>query len=274
MAIEKAAPPPKVVSKDFSKADYTSILAFLAKCDFSAPRSSSAAAHVHALTGVLHKHINQAIKDFVPSKVSGGTRNKPWFDPACYRTMKATKLAFSKLQLARTPANKAAYNAARIAHRKAITAAKSVHTSRVTERIASSSDPKEFWSRLNQVLEKGYKPPIPGLVKDGKDYVSDVDKANVLNAHFASQADLHVPADHDTKASPPAPTSFLRSVKVTHRKVLRLLLSLDESKTTGSDKVPASFLKAIAHILCRPLAHIFSLSLSENWRVSRHVEDR
>ena len=66
---------------------------------------------------------------------------------------------------------------------------------------------------------------------------------------------------HDTKASPPAPTSFLRSVKVTHRKVLRLLLSLDESKTTGSDKVPASFLKAIAHILCRPLAHIFSLSL-------------
>ena len=83
----------------------------------------------------------------------------------------------------------------------------------------------------------------------------------MLNAYFASQTDLKVPAGHDIKADAFAPSSFLRSIKVTHRKVLRLLLSLNEKKATGSDKVPASFLKAVAHVLCKPLARIFALSL-------------
>ena len=41
----------------------------------------------------------------------------------------------------------------------------------------------------------------------------------------------------------------------------RKLVNLDVKKATGSDKAPAIFLKTCAKILCKPLAHIFSLSL-------------
>ena len=144
-----------VCPKDFSKADYASIIPFFSACSFSVPRSSSAAEHEHALVSVLHKNVNDSIDQFVPTKVSGGKRNKASFDPACYRTMKASKAAFRKFQRTRAPADRVAYKSSRISHRKAITAAKSVHTSRTADRIATSSNCKEWWSRVNQVLEKG-----------------------------------------------------------------------------------------------------------------------
>ena len=60
---------------------------------------------------------------------------------------------------------------------------------------------------------------------------------------------------------------------MSHKCVLRELLAVDESKTTGSDQVPASLLKRCARVLHKPLAHIFSLSLKlgifpKQWKIA------
>lgn len=57
------------------------------------------------------------------------------------------------------------------------------------------------------------------------------------------------------------PPRRLSTIKVRRCKVRKLLLGLDPSKATGSDKVPALFLKNCADILCIPLTKIFRLSL-------------
>ena len=53
----------------------------------------------------------------------------------------------------------------------------------------------------------------------------------------------------------------MSKLKVRHKKVLRLLLKLNPSKATGSDRIPALYLKNIAHHTYKVLARIFQLSL-------------
>ena len=73
---KKLTHPPKTSSKDFSKADWPSILSFLETVSWSAPYSKSPEAHLEALTSTLHMHINEAIEKIVPTKISGGKRKK------------------------------------------------------------------------------------------------------------------------------------------------------------------------------------------------------
>ena len=113
---------------------------------------------------------------------------------ATTHTIKPTNTVFRKHQRTRAPADGAAY--ASLAATPS--AAKSALTSRTRPHPhALSPAPRNASRASNQVLKRGYTPPIPGPVKDEKDYVTDVDKANVPNDCFASQTDLKVPGEHE-----------------------------------------------------------------------------
>ena len=52
---------------------------------------------------------------------------------------------------------------------------------RTAAKIAAASDsPKLWWRLVDQVLEEGYTPSIPGLEHNNKTFSSDKEKANLL----------------------------------------------------------------------------------------------
>ena len=100
--------------------------------------------------------------------------------------------------------------------------------------------------------------------EDGKTLTFDLDKAQILNKFFVKQTDLNIPKNHYAslgKPNTPKPNDCLSKLKVRHKKVLRLLLKLNPSKATGSDRIPALYLKNTAHHTYKVLARIFQLSL-------------
>ena len=72
------------------------------------------------------------------------------------------------------------------------------------------------------------------------------------------------------------PPSFVSDVDITPEIVLAKLKSLDVSKSAGPDNVCNLFLRKCADVLCKPLAHLFSTSLSQNklpqaWKLANVV---
>jgi hypothetical protein len=62
-------------------------------------------------------------------------------------------------------------------------------------------------------------------------------------------------------------------VRVRTKRVLHVLQGLDVSKATGCDGIPAKLLRELAHVLCKPLKQIFSLSLRagyfpSSWKIA------
>ena len=157
----------------------------------------------------------------------------------------------------------------------AICEARSAYHARISAKLSVSSKcPTQWWKTVNDVLEKNYKPSIPALEKDGKTLISPIYKANALNKFVTDQTDLKIPLNHfSSLGSPQIPSITLSKVKVKRKKVLRLLLKLNASKATGSDKIPALFLKMVAHQIYKPLTKILQRSLNlgvfpSEWKIA------
>ena len=99
------------------------------------------------------------------------------------------------------------------------------------------------------------------LQKDGVTYSSDVDKAEVLNRHFASvftkDSGLAVPSLN--------PSSYYVPSEITIDEMNALLGEIDPFKTTGPNCFPPKLLKELAYVLS-PIASLillFNVSLQE-----------
>jgi len=238
--------------------------------------------YVDVLLKTFQDTCDSAISKHVPLTTTGG-RNKAWYDQACYDTSKASCATFNAWKAHKSAATLLAYRTALRAARAAQAAAKKAHEKRVSSKIgdaAAEGDTKHWWRQVNQVLEKGYKPPIPGLEDANGTYVTDHEKAEVLNALFAAQTRVYPPDDQDAKIAalptPPPPTSTLTKVRVKRRKVLRLLQKLKVSKATGHDGIPALFLRTCAEELAPPLTKLFAKSLEaeyfpDQWKIANVV---
>ena len=229
----------------------------------------------------MHKHVQDAIALFVPSASKGGSRSKPWFDTACYEATKATTSSWRSWQHSRSVTDLQSYKANLVLRANAISAAKKAHQDRLSDKISNAAkSPKNWWHYVNEVLDSNYKPPISTLEKEGRTYTSDLDKATLLNDFFVQQTDLKVSQTHfeyiDESGSEclswegPPSISHIR-VKQTH--VLGLLLDLNVSKATGSDLIPALFLKRCALSLVKPLTHLFQVSVDtgifpSQWKIA------
>ena len=177
----KPPPPPAIERKNFKKADFDGMKEYLATCDWTCPRSDSADIHLQSLVSKFHYNINQAIIKFVPTKLSGGKRKKPWFTPDCLKSMKKTKTLFKIWRKSKSETARANYLSANSTHKKNLRHAQNNHTIRISAEIAAAKNSKDWWSLVNNVLEKNYKPQIPGLELNGQDFTTDLEKAQVLN---------------------------------------------------------------------------------------------
>ena len=88
---------------------------------------------------------------------------------------------------------------------------------------------------------------ITALKDNNNTLVTDPEhKAQLLNTHFQSVFTQENNRTLDTADNPYPP---IPALDVTTHRIMKLLLTLDINKATGSDKIPALILKSCAHIL-------------------------
>jgi len=89
---------------------------------------------------------------------------------------------------------------------------------------------------------------------------SDLEKAYVLNGYFYS-----VFSSGSTNHLPPsdAPTA-LSKISITEEDVYNVLINLDTSKAMGPDGISPVVLSKCASVLCKPLHHLFCLTLKQD----------
>jgi hypothetical protein len=266
---------PQRTGPNFAKADWEGMLEYLGTCVWLPSHTSvSPKELVDSRLKLFYENLEEAVKLFVPVTSLGG-KQKHWFDKHCLATSSATTVAFRKWKKHKSGAARGRYQSALLASRAAVCAARSNYTKLISDKLVQHTDCPKQWHRVmnEHVLQKGYKAPIPGLSKDGVDFTTDQEKADVLNKFFVST--FSPSSDAETmrlaaEKSPPVPASSLPSSKfsrmrIRRRTVLRALHRLNVSKATGNDRVPALLLRTCADVLAAPLAALFRLSLKHGY---------
>ena len=103
--------------------------------------------------------------------------------------------------------------------------------------LQTKKDPHTYHNILKGIIGRTSNASIPPLIgQDGIPYTDDIDKATILNKHFAAQTRLDThdkplptldPPDHSV---PP-----LAEVRATESEVLKIINNLDINKSSGPD---------------------------------------
>lgn len=146
--------------------------------------------------------------------------------------------------------------------------------------------PRAFWNILRQVLPSKRKHlEINKIVVDNEE-VSDPSKiADALNEYFTSiaatllatrpQKHGHTPNDHDPEVQTSQPATKLFHFPVlSETEVYNSLRTLDASKATGSDNIPAKALKIAAPAISQVVTHLFNASFQQgrypaSWKTAK-----
>ena len=158
------------------------------------------------------------------------------------------------------PSDRLTFLAADNTKKDAIKKAKVDHRNFINKQLTTNTSAKEWWKCINHLTLRDFKPSVPTIEHKNQFYTTSLDKAKILNTHFAKQCSVTIPAGHM-----PPPLTHLPPHPITckpkHVLVHELLSKLDPNKATGSDGIPGIFLNKCADFMSKPLAHIYRLSL-------------
>ena len=122
------------------------------------------------------------------------------------------------------------------------------------------SNIRKFWSYSRALLGRKAIVNLPPLLHEGQSFISPMEKAEMLNSHFAKQCSL------ETKCHRLPHFCFvtehrLSQLVFTPDDVYNILTRLNIHKSTGHDRISNRMLKLTAVQICKPLSDIFNLSL-------------
>ena len=130
------------------------------------------------------------------------------------------------------------------------------------------SNPKVFWKvvKLLNFTENA----LPTLISDNITATTNLDKANLLNATFASNFNSVLPGPTLDDIPSECPIEFL----CTEDEVYGLLSTLDTTKANGHDDISAKMLKETALSITPVITELFNLSirlceLPDEWKIAR-----
>ena len=129
---------------------------------------------------------------------------------------------------------------------------------------SETTDSKLFWKTSKQMLNIGKSNhDIPMLFMNNECAETDIQKTNMLNNYFSSQATL----DDDNRPLPHfTPVQHhLASISITIQDVKDVLRNLNVNKASGPDLISPRLLKEGAIILSWPLSIIFNRSLEQGY---------
>jgi hypothetical protein len=212
---------------------------------------------------------------FIPNKQFIHKANSaPWFNQACQTAISQRNHLYHIYKGDPNEHNRQTFLEARRSCKQTIRLAKAQHATHYQDKISECKvGDKSFW-RLTKKIQKGdNKSTIPSLIQGDQVLSDSKEKADLLCSTFASISTLD-----DQGIEPPAfperTNKKLPRIRIFPKYVRRTLQSLDTSKATGPDEIPAIVLKQCAHVLATPLTKLFHQSLKQGYFPEKWKEAR
>lgn len=209
---------------------------------------------------LLKDLIHRAISTFVPARHSARQCLPRWFNPKLRHALH--KLRNTRKLARRTP-SPYRLSAARNAESDF---SKLVLESKLQYEVDlfSSSNIPAIYSYVRCISKDSVIPPCISYQSEFAS--SDEDKANLFNRFFQSvfKSTYSATSDKDTPSDNPTHPA-LRSISISQQEVFDCLSSLDPTKATGPDGIPARVLKRCKYSLTEPIHHLFSECIRQSY---------
>jgi len=208
---------------------------------------------------------------FIPFTKFHSHQHPPWFTPQIRHHIKRLHTLHRKLRQHPSDHIAAKVNSLKALLHEEITSAKNSYESSLINDFALA-DNKKIYSYIGNITKTR---SIPSTIYfDSLTASSDLDRANLFNHYFHSvfTNTSSLPSIDDL----PDLSHTINSVEFTEMEVYNVLISLDPNKASGIDDIPPRLLHSCADALCRPLHHLFTISLRYSliptgWKVHKIV---
>ena len=138
-----------------------------------------------------------------------------------------------------------------------------------------STDPKVYWTILNNILHNIKIPSIPPILASGKTTTNIVEKANLFNNSFASQC---TPLENTSKLPPllMKTDKRLNTISFKDSDITSIIKSLKPAKAHGADDILIRMIQLCGDSITLPLSLIFKFSLMngtfpDTWKMANII---
>ena len=217
-----------------------------------------------ATDNFTHILMTAAIESIPIRTISKKNSDKPWFTAELKQQIRKRDRLFQAAKKSNTDHDWERWRRQRNLTTDTNQRLKNAHIqTQVANLLETKKDSHKYHNILKGLMgRKGNRNMPPLIGQDGTPFTDDIDKATILNKHFATQTRLDT---HDKPipliTAPEDSVPKLEEVRVTEPEVLKILNRLDTSKSPGPDKIPAKLLKTCALIIASPLTKLFNKSL-------------
>ena len=215
--------------------------------------------HIDLQNRKFLEHYNKGLEQFIPKFKQRTTRknHKKWFNQRCARSKDHKDLMWIRYKRHGSDAARTRFNEARNIHTRIIREAEKNFEKDIIEK--SEKEPKLFYDYIKSKTKK--KEHILTIIDEGITYDNDKDMSKILNKKF--QSVFTKEPSFDTNQEAPKPKQKLGEIKLTKKKILKVLKNLDKSKAMGPDEVSPWILKECAEELSEPILMIFKNTLQQ-----------
>lgn len=154
-----------------------------------------------------------------------------------------------------------------------IRASRQKYNKKISDQINKSIPPGKWWRIVKSLCKLNNKhKPSPPLKVNGQTLFHPIDKANAFNNFFTNISTISV-SQNLAHNVPDPPLHHMNTHYITDNEVLDQLQAINISKPSGPDSITPRILKQVAHVICKPLAKLFNMSLSNGvlphiWKIA------
>ena len=138
-----------------------------------------------------------------------------------------------------------------------------------------NTDPKVYWTALNNILHNIKIPSIPPILASGKTIANIVEKVNLFNNFIASQC---TPLENISKLPPllMKTDKRLNTISFKDSHITSIIKSLKPTKAHGADNISIRMFQLYVDSITLPLTLIFTFSLwsgvfPDTWKMANKM---
>ena len=207
----------------------------------------------------FHNRLLGLIEKHVPKKKYTNAKRPPWYGREIGLLSKQKKKAWNKYRKSSTSENWSNYTHHRNKLAHSIERCKEEYENRIA--LESKENPKRFWKYIkSQTKSKGKITELAD--KDGNLTTDDLQKAEILNNHFASvftKEDINNIPDFSNRSE-----NIIDTIEITEENLTKELSTLPIGKSAGPDGISNRILRELANQIAPILKNVYDKSINES----------